>query len=136
MSFAEQVKYNFSLPYWRFVGYLRHKGFFWTEEACYVRLKDFTFKFWKVLLYRQAKIYMERIYSRDVTIASLHSKLQTEQTRLVICIAEIVDSVGGEVNVTPETMRKSLGRNLESTYDPITKIMTYKVVDGTEASIS
>jgi hypothetical protein len=136
MSFREQIKYNFSLPYWRLVGYLARKGFFWTEQGCYVRLRDFTLKFWKVLLLRQGQTYIQLIESQDARIADLETKVCREQTRLVICLAEVVQSVGGEVNVTPETMRASLSNRLESSYDPETKIMTYKVVNGTEASIS
>lgn len=136
MSFRKQIKYNFFRPYWKVVNYLAFKGFFWTEEGCVIRLRDFTFKFWEVRLSRQNRKSSRMVADRDITIATLNSQVIREQTRLVIAIAEIVKSVGGEVVVNPETMRDSFGYEVETIYDPITKNMIYKVFDGKEASTS
>jgi hypothetical protein len=129
MSIPEQIGYNFSLPYWKLMSRLTRMGFLWTEESNQMRLRDLTFKFWKVLLHRQEKKYLGVIATKDEAISNLETKFESDQARLVICLTEIVRSTGGKVVVTPETMRDSLGWTLETNYDPVTKEMTYEVIN-------
>jgi hypothetical protein len=53
MSVVEQLKYNFSIPYWKFLRRLCIWGFLTTREGYIMRLRDFTPFFWKTLVARE-----------------------------------------------------------------------------------